>query len=67
VRLAEKACELVSHDVCWSVLAAAHAECGSFERAIEYQEKAIELADEEAKTEHRNRLAEYKAKQPWRQ
>jgi len=69
VELAEKACELTNYknDVCLSVLSAAYAECGDFDKAIEYQKKAIELADGKAKTEYKKRLAAYKAHKPWRQ
>lgn len=48
-------------------LAAAYAECGDFEKAIEYQKKAIELASENVKAEYEKRLAAYKANKPWRQ
>jgi len=69
VELAIKACELTAYenDVCLSVLAAACAECGDFEKAVEYQKKAIELADDEAKAEYKKRLEAYKANKPWRQ
>jgi tetratricopeptide (TPR) repeat protein len=70
VRLAQKACELSGYDNMFRVasLAAAYAECGDFDKAVEYQEKAIELADDNnVKTEYENRLAFYKAKKPWRE
>jgi len=47
-------------------LAAAYAECGDFEKAIEYQKKAIELAGDNAKPGYEKRLAAYRAKKPWR-
>jgi len=50
-----------------AVLAAAYAECKDFEKAIEYQKKAIELADETAKPEYERRLEVYKAHKPWRE
>jgi serine/threonine protein kinase/tetratricopeptide (TPR) repeat protein len=67
--LAEKACELTHYNAhgCLDSLAAACAECGDFEKAIEYQKKAIELADDQAKKEYEKRLDAYKAKKPWRQ
>jgi serine/threonine protein kinase/tetratricopeptide (TPR) repeat protein len=67
--LAEKACELTHYNShgCLDSLAAAYAECGDFEKAIEYQKKAIELADDQAKKEYEKRLDAYKAKKPWRE
>lgn len=47
-------------------LAAAYAESGDFEKAIEYQKKAIELAGDDVKGEYEKRLAAYKANKPWR-
>jgi tetratricopeptide (TPR) repeat protein len=69
VALAQKSSDLTEHknNVCEAVLAAAHAECGDFNKAIEYQKKAIELADDKAKAEYEKRLAAYKANKPWRQ
>ncbi len=69
VNLAQKACELTNYesDVCVAVLAAAYAEVGDFDKAIEYQEKAIELADADGKIEYAKRLDSYKAKKPWRE
>jgi tetratricopeptide (TPR) repeat protein len=50
-------------------LAAAHAETGDFDRAIEYQKKA--LADKTFETEHaaraRERLKRYEDRKPWRE
>lgn len=69
VKLATRACELTKyeHHLCLSVLAAAYAESGDFEKAIEYQQKAIELADEDSKVEYEKRLGVYKAHKPWRE
>jgi tetratricopeptide (TPR) repeat protein/serine/threonine protein kinase len=69
VKLAEKACELTNYkkDLYITDLAAAYAESGDFEKAIEYQKKAIELADDKAKEEYEKRLEAYKAKKPWRE
>jgi tetratricopeptide (TPR) repeat protein len=73
VKLATKACELTNYesDACIAVLAAAYAESGDFEKAVEYQKKAIELADDSAddsaKKEYEKRLEAYKANRPWRE
>ncbi|MBA7673362.1 hypothetical protein ES703_81558 [subsurface metagenome] len=48
-------------------IAAAHAECSDFKKAIEYQRKAIGLGDDEVRAEYEKRLAAYKANKPWRQ
>jgi tetratricopeptide (TPR) repeat protein len=68
--LAQKACELThynAHGCLNSLAAAAYAECGDFEKAVEYQKKAIELADDQAKKEYGKRLSSYQANKPWRQ
>jgi tetratricopeptide (TPR) repeat protein len=70
VRLSNKACELTNfgNDVCLSVLAVAYAKAKEFEKAIEFQEKAIELAsDDNERQEYKKRLETYKANRPWRQ
>ncbi len=70
VKLATKACELTNYesDACTAVLAAAYAESGDFEKAIEYQKKAIEIAaEDQAKKEYEKRLEAYKAHKPWRE
>jgi tetratricopeptide (TPR) repeat protein len=48
-------------------LSAAYAETGDFEKAVEYQKKAIDLADDSAKKEYEKRLEAYKANKPWRE
>jgi len=79
VALACKACELTNyqdrHIV--NVLAAAYAECGDFDKAIEYQKKAIKLVEDDqcgddyerfsGSEDYKERLASYKQKKPWRQ
>ena len=67
--MAQKACELTNYesDICLAVLAVAFAESSDFEKAVEYQKKAIEFADDEAKQEYERRLAAYEAHQPWRE
>ncbi len=51
---------------CADTLAAAYAENGDFAKAREWQEKAIDLADEEGKTDGRARLELYKQGKPYR-
>lgn len=66
---ATKACELTdwkdaeTHDT----LAAAHAEDGDFDKAIEYSQKALDLADDDAKPDLQSRLDLYKDHKPLRQ
>jgi tetratricopeptide (TPR) repeat protein len=48
-------------------LAAAYAEAGDFDKAVQWQEKAIELAPEEAKNHYRSRLDLYKSGRPYRE
>ena len=40
---------------------------GDFNKAIEYQKKAIELADDQTKEEYKKRLKAYEAHKPWRE
>jgi len=47
-------------------LAAAYAESGQFDKAVESQEKAIELAPEDEKEEYRSRLKLYQEGKPYR-
>lgn len=66
--LARRACELSG----WKqpnllgTLAAAYAETGQFERAIEYQQEAIGLASPKEVTRLRKALGQYKAGEPYR-
>ena len=48
-------------------LAAAYAESGDFQKAVEWQEKALELAPDEQKDDFRSRLVLYKSGKPYRQ
>jgi tetratricopeptide (TPR) repeat protein len=48
-------------------LAAAYAEDGKFDNAVEWQTKAIELTPEEDKEELRSRLELYKQGKPYRE
>jgi tetratricopeptide (TPR) repeat protein len=69
IELATKACELAR----WrdaqglDTLAAAHAEAGQFEKSIEAEERAIELATAQEKPQLEQRLKLYEAKQPYRE
>lgn len=68
VRMAEKAMSLFPND--WtttSILAAAYAENGQFDLAVETQKKAIELMDEEDREESLERLQSYENQLPWRE
>jgi tetratricopeptide (TPR) repeat protein len=47
-------------------LAAAYAETGDFEKAIEWQKKAIEMAQGESKSGEEEMLKLYEAKSPFR-
>lgn len=66
VKLACKTCELTKYKDALElmVLAQAYAECGDFEKAVEYQKKSNKLADDPQ--EYKERLAAYKARKPWR-
>jgi tetratricopeptide (TPR) repeat protein len=67
VAVAQRACELSKGPEEFATLAAAFAEAGDFDRAVEAQARAIELAPAEAKTEYQRRLDLYKNKRPYRQ
>ncbi len=64
-QLAERAVEL-GEPTCavWETLAAAHAALGAFDQAMEVQQRAVELADEPAASECRQRLEQYAQHQP---
>ncbi|MGB6044145.1 MAG: tetratricopeptide repeat protein [Pirellulales bacterium] len=68
VNIATKACELSNYKVAGDLkaLAAALAADGQFEKAIGWQEKAIELLPEGQKEAGREALATYTAKEPLR-
>ena len=68
--MATRACELTqwknANDL--DTLAAAYAEVGEFDEAVEWQEKAIQLTtDAERKQKHQDRLKLYKEKKPYRE
>lgn len=65
----KQACKLTDYKDHFPIaaLASAYAESGDFEKAIEYQQKAIELADEKDKIEYKKHLATYESHKPWRE
>jgi tetratricopeptide (TPR) repeat protein len=66
---ATKACELSKwkNRGCIDALAAAYAEAGDFESAVEWQEKAVDIIFPDAlKQDYRARLALYRAGKPYR-
>ncbi|MDR4507169.1 MAG: tetratricopeptide repeat protein [Candidatus Brocadiaceae bacterium] len=68
VELAEKAIKLANKesDVCLSVLAAAYAENGNFVEAVRFQQRAIDITDnEKVKNEYEKRLIAFKNKNTW--
>lgn len=72
VEAATKACELShwSDWICVSTLAAAYAECGEFDKAIQWQQRAIALDVRPEQKDHRNaqeRLALYREGKPYRE
>jgi tetratricopeptide (TPR) repeat protein len=64
-----KACELTDwkDPEALDTLAAANAEAGDFDKAIQWQKKAIELADDDDKADLQARLALYQDNRPFRQ
>ena len=73
VRLAERACELTEYKLPYTLdtLAAAYAELGQFDQAIETAQRAAQSAQKAGKRELsesiRNRLKLYQAKRPYRE
>jgi protein O-mannosyl-transferase len=73
VKLAEKLCMLTGYQqpLALDALAAAYAETGNFDRAVETAQKAFELALQLGPEEHiiglKKRLKLYQARQPYRQ
>lgn len=74
LELAEKACQLTNYKKAYilSTLAAAYAEIGNFEKAIEWSEKSIENANEDENVSERiddlrKELNSYKQKKPFRE
>jgi tetratricopeptide (TPR) repeat protein len=69
VESARKACELTDWKKahCLDALAAAHAESGRFEEAVQWAERAVELARDAEKAAYLSRLEAYRQGQPWRE
>ena len=49
-----------------NTLAAAYAETGDFDRAVEYQQKAIKLAPDDSRDSYARYLKAYQKHKPWR-
>ena len=66
---AARACELTREENAGflDTLAAAHAECGRFDEAVRWMEKAIALLPEEERADYRGRLELYRAGKPCRE
>ncbi|WP_197530359.1 tetratricopeptide repeat protein [Bythopirellula polymerisocia] len=69
VELATKACELTEYQMphILSTLAAAFAESGNFDTAVEWSQKAVNMHDPENDEQLAKELASYQKKQPWRE
>jgi tetratricopeptide (TPR) repeat protein len=69
VDLATKACELTEYKLphILSTLAAAFAESGNFDTAVEWSQKAVNMDDPENDEQLEKELASYLKKQPWRE
>jgi len=73
VRLAERAAERVGGDspVVWDILAAARAEAGDFDGAVQAADRAIQLAEQQSLADYveliRSRRSAYKKHQPYRE
>jgi tetratricopeptide (TPR) repeat protein len=69
VELATKACELTEYKMphILSTLAAAFAESGNFDNAVEWSQKAVAMDDPENDEQLAKELASYQKKQPWRE
>ncbi|MEX0937426.1 MAG: tetratricopeptide repeat protein [Pirellulales bacterium] len=69
IELATKASEVTDHKEghILSTLAAAYAESGDFEKAIEWSTKAVEIGEESQKEQLKSELESYHAGKPWRE
>ena len=63
---ARKAHDLSKGPAAMAALAAAHAELGQFDKAVEWLEKAVAAAPEGAKEQYRGRLKMYRDRKPYR-
>jgi tetratricopeptide (TPR) repeat protein len=68
VSLSERACRLAGPDgwICIAGLANAWAECGDFDKAVHFAEKAFEAAPENEKEQRRERIEQFRQGQPFR-
>jgi tetratricopeptide (TPR) repeat protein len=68
VTAARKACELTDWKKahCLDALAAAHAESGRYDEAVQWAEKAVELAHATEKADYLAHLEAYRQGRPWR-
>ena len=69
IELATKACELSKYEKphVLSTLAAAYAESGNFEKAIEWSQKSVEMDDPEHRDQLKKELESYRSNKPWRE
>ena len=69
VEYATKACELTAWRLAGTIdtLAAAYAEAGDFDKAVEWQQKGMNLAPADQKADYETRLKLYQEKKPYRQ
>ena len=65
-RAARKAYRLAQGPAELAALAAAHAELGQFDKAVEWQTKALDSAAAEEKEQYRDRLKQYQDRKPYR-
>src|SRR5262245_48080016 len=66
LEVAQRAYELAKGPTELAALAAAHAELGEFDQAVEWQEKAIAAAAKTSADQYRERLKLYQDKKPYR-
>ena len=67
---ATKACELTGGEMEWNyfdTLAAAYAEAGDFDKAVEWQTKALDQAPENQRADCQSRLELYRSGKPYRE
>ena len=69
IEMGKRACELSAWNNAQIIdtLAAAYAECGQFDEALKWQQKAVDLASDKDREELRTRVDVYKKRQPYRQ
>ena len=66
VDFAKRSCEIAQNPRFFGTLAAAYAEIGDFDKAVEWQTKALAGASEKVKAEFQARLDLYKSGKPYR-